>query len=189
MLKIQNRDFTQYVTDIKVKLVRTYKGDILRTQTGRISAFPTHFITVGIELVFLAEREIIDSLSQLFLSADAVEVQFPYKTLTGGTDTTYDLKGKFSATAVEAEEVRNKRETHKTLSVSLVSVGTEIIKANGGRFTIKRAGITLVADCAFARVYKIPNGSAYKLEGANVPTDYKVPTTASILVLGDVILT
>lgn len=185
MLKIQDRDFSQYLTDIKVKLVRTYKGDILRTQTGKISAFPTSFITVGLDLAFLAERTVIDSIEQLVLSTDVVSVRFPFKTYAADTD---DLLGRFSATAVEAEEVRNKNETHKSLALSLVSDGTDITKHTGAKFFIKKDAAVFKSDCSFGKVYKVPSAGTYYLEGAKVPLVYDSSTTASVLVLGDTTL-
>ena len=179
--KVQGRDFGAYLTTKELKLVRTYKGEINRTQTGKVASFPTSFVTVGFDVVLVGPRNIMNDLEQIFLSADLVEIIFDYE----GTS----LKGKFSATTNSAVELKDKAERSKQLSVSIVSDGAGITKADGTKFTVVRGSTTLLTDCYFGKVYSITGGTAYKLNGANLPADYRTPTKGSLLVLGDTTLT
>lgn len=186
MLKIQDKDFSKYMTDIEVQLVRTYKGDIVRTQTGAVSAFPTSFITVGLQLTFVGVRAAIDSIEQLILSADVVDIRFPYNIAGLAKD---DLRGAFSATTHTTNEMRNKQETCKQITVSFVSDGTDIKRQNGEAFKIYKDGVVIRDDCAFGKVYSIPAAADYFIEGAKVPTQKRHPTAGNVLVLGDTYLT
>ena len=176
MLKIQGKDFGNYCNGIELQLVRTYKGDINRTQTGKIAAFPTNFITVGFALSFLGPREVIEVIEQILLSDNTVEFVLEYKQTA--------LKGKFSCTSNSSAEARDKNDRSKSLTVSIVSDGTDIVKPDGTRFIVKKEGTSaaLKADCAFGKVYSIPGGSGLKLDGAYLPS-------GKLLVLGDTVLT
>lgn len=169
MFKLQGKDIGQYLENIELKLVRTYKGEILRTMTGRVPSFPVSFIVVGFEVSFLAPREEIKVIEQLFLSHDIVEVAFNYKETA--------LKGKFSCTENTVTEVLDKGERHKRLNISLVSDGTDIKNADGGYFKIKKGATTLKDDCVFGKVYRLSQPASFK--------GYALPDN-KILVLGDV---
>ena len=54
---VNGKDFGSMLTDIQLKLVRTYKGEIKRTQTGLLAAFPLSFITVGFEVTLMGLRQ------------------------------------------------------------------------------------------------------------------------------------
>lgn len=169
---VQGKDFSQMMTDIQLKLVRTYKGEINRTQTGKIAAFPVSFITVGFDFEFLGLREDVRLLQQLMLSDDVVEIVTNYEGVT--------IKGKFSCTSNEYTEVRDKNERRVTLRISVVSDGSNITKENGNGFTITRAGTVLGSSYYFGKVYTLASVS-YK-DGAKLPNN-------KILVLGDEVLT
>lgn len=173
MFKIQNKDFSNYLEGIQIQLVRTYKGEIARTLTGVISAFPASFITVGFSIQLLGERDIISLAQQLLLTANTLTIIAVYN----GTP----IKGSFSCTGVEVVEVRDKAERSLRLTASIVSDGTDITKPDGSLFTIKYGGTTLVANCRFGKIYQL-SSSMYKLNGADLP-DKKV------LVLGDTVVT
>ena len=170
--KVQGRDFSQIMTNIKLKLVRTYKGEIVRTQAGKVAAFPVSFITVGFDFEFLGRREEVRLLQQILLSDDLVEIVTDYDGTT--------IKGKFSCTANEYEELRDKNERSTTLNVSVVNDGSNITKENGNGFTITRAGSSLGSTFYFGKVYTL-DSVAYK-NGAKLPGN-------KILVLGDETLT
>ena len=173
MFKIQGRDVQEYLTDISFKLVRTYKGEIERTQTGVVSAFPNSFITAGLDLVFTAPREVADSIEQTLLSNDTVELIVDYNTV--------NIKGAFSCTTNSNVELRDKGERHKQLSVSVVSDGTDITKSDGSDFSVKVGDSTVVSNCKFGKVYDVPSAyRAYKRDGMIVGD--------KLLVLGDVTL-
>ena len=172
MLTVQGKDYSQYLTNRQPRIARTYKGDILRSQTGQILQFPLSFITVGFELTFLGPRAVMDELQQLLLSSNLVEVAMKYP----GTD----IKGKFSATSTATTEIKDKGERHKELTVSLVSDGGNITKSNGQAFTVRRNGATILSTAYYGKVYTIPGGG--KLNGAALPNN-------ELLVLGDTDLT
>lgn len=168
LFKVQNKDFSSMLTDIKLQLVRTYKGEIHRTQAGVVAAFPVSFITVGFDLQFLGFRQDIQLLQQVLLSSDTVEVVTNYS----GTA----IKGKFSCTSNNPyEELRDKNERRVSLSVSIVSDGTNITKPDGSAFTVKVAGAPVLSTCYFGKVYTV--GSYYK-------GDVALPD-GKLLVLGD----
>lgn len=168
--KIQGKDFSANMTDIKLKLVRTYKGEINRTQTGKIAAFPTSFITVGFDMSFIGPRDTINQLQQLLLSADLVEIITNYN----GTS----LKGKFSCTSNDMTEVRDRKEASLQLNISIVSDGSNITPETASFYTITRQGATSLAGF-FGQVINVGN---YKLGGASLPE-------GKLLCLGNAILT
>lgn len=181
MFSIQGKSFEEYLTEKEIKLVRTYKGDIERTQTGKVAAFPTSFITVGFDFTFVADRAIADEIEQLFLSANVLELVFDYEGTT--------LKGMFSATSTQTTELRDKSERHKSVVVSVVSDGTNITDAQGNLFTIKLGDTVVVSNCAFGKVYTVTNGASYYLRGAKLPKSETNANNGTVLVLGNVVLT
>lgn len=173
LIKVQGKDFGAYLTHIQLKLVRTYKGEIKRTQTGKVAAFPLSFITPGFSLEFLGPREQMKLLQQLVLSDDLVELILTYDGTT--------IKGKFSCTDNEYIEVRDRNEKSMTLRLNVVSDGSSITKENGTLFAIKTASTTLLAGCSFGKVYTVPGTTTYTLDGAKLPS-------GKVLVLGDTLL-
>ena len=169
---VNGKDFGSMLTDIQLKLVRTYKGEIKRTQTGLVAAFPLSFITVGFEVTLMGLRQDIRLLQQIMLSADTV-------TLT----TDYDgasIKGKFSCTSNQYTEVRDRGEQRTTLSLSLVSDGTNITHSSGRAFQIKTSLGSLIGTGYFGQVVHF--STSYKKQGVALPD-------GNLLVLGDEILT
>lgn len=184
MLKIQTKDFSDYLTKQQIKFVRTYKGDIERTQTGVVAAFPTSFITIGFDLTFIALNEVAEEIQQLVLSANVILLEFTY----GGTN----YKGQFSATTNSEVELRDKDERHKQLTLSVVSDGTSILKSDGTALKVydTNTSTILVNNCSFGKVYTFENnGVHYYMSGAHVPLADETTALNSILVLGDIILT
>ena len=59
MFKIQNLDLSNAREEMQIQLVRTYKGDIARTLSGIIVAFPASFVTVGFTFQLLGPRAMI----------------------------------------------------------------------------------------------------------------------------------
>ena len=168
MLKVQGKDFGNRLIDIQLKLVRTYKGEIKRTQTGKVAVFPVSFITVGFDLKFLGPRAEMKLLQQILLSDDLVEMTMTYDGTT--------IKGKFSCTTNEYTEVRDRGESSMMLTISVVSDGSDITNENGTLFTVYDADEAVVkANCAFGKIYAI---GAYTLNGATLPE-------GKLLVLGD----
>ena len=171
MIKVQGKDLSECLSDIQLKLVRTYKGDITRTQTGLVAAFPTSFVTPGFSLTFIGDRALMKRIEQIFLSSDLVELTLDY----GGTS----LKGAFSCTTNECTELRDKGERSMQLSIEVVSDGTDITDASGNAFTVKAGSSTVLSGCAFGKVYTVPSGyTNYKLDGFKLPG-------GKILVLGN----
>ena len=169
---VNGKDFGSMLTDIQLKLVRTYKGEIKRTQTGLVAAFPLSFVTVGFEVTLMGLRQDIRLLQQIMLSADTV-------TLT----TDYDgasIKGKFSCTSNQYTEVRDRGEQRTTLSLSLVSDGTNITHSSGRAFQIKTSSGSIIGTGYFGKVVHV--STSYKKNGVTLPD-------GNLLVLGDEILT
>lgn len=173
MFKIQNLDLSEIREDMQMQMVRTYKGDIARTLSGIVVAFPASFITVGFSFQLLGARELILQVQQLLLSANLVIITAEYNNTL--------IEGKFSCTKVEVTEVRDKSERSLRLVATIVSDGTPITKPGGALFTVKVGATILVADASFGKVYQLTDGP-YKLNGVNLPED-------RILVLGDMVVT
>nr|DAH56647.1 MAG TPA: hypothetical protein [Caudoviricetes sp.] len=171
MIRINNKDISNMLTDIKLKLVRTYKGDIERTQTGRVAAFPASFITVGFDLSFLGDRNDIEALEQVLMSSNLVWLAVKHGQI--------DIRGKFSCTGNDKTEVRDKDERHLKLSVSVVSDGSDISNSNGVMFNISYGSTLLVSNCSFGRVYKVSSTYANKKLNGYTLSENKV------LVLGN----
>ena len=169
MFKIQNLDLSNAREEMQIQLVRTYKGDIARTLSGIIVAFPASFVTVGFTFQLLGPRAMIIQVQQMLLSADLVKITAEYN----GTN----IEGNFSCTSVEVVEVRDKSERSLRLTASVVSDGTPITKPGGTLFTIKVGTTTLISDASFGKVYQL-TGGPYKLNGINLPGN-------KVLVLGD----
>lgn len=169
MLRIQTLNLDNYLEDIQLQLVRTYKGEILRTLTGKVAAFPASFITVGFNIQLLGPRETIIQAQQLLLSADTVLLTATYN----GTS----IEGKFSCTQNNVVEVRDKGERSLRLTASLVSDGSPITKPGGSPFTIKSGETTLYNNCSFGKVYQL-TGAQYTLNDIPLPEN-------KVLVLGD----
>lgn len=174
MLKIQGKDFSHYLENVELKLVRTYKGEIARTLTGLIVTFPAYFITAGFTIQLMGPRATIILAQQLLLSANTVKVISEYNGTT--------FEGNFSATSVDVVEVRDKDERSLRLSASIVSDGTNITKPGGAAFTIKYGATTLKTPCYFGKVYQLDATPQYKLGGALLPGN-------KVLVLGDTVVT
>ena len=102
MLKIQGKDFSYYLENVELKLVRTYKGEVARTLTGVVVTFPAFFITAGFSLTLMGPRATVILAQQLLLSANTVKVVSEYNGTT--------FEGNFSATGVTVVEVRDKEE-------------------------------------------------------------------------------
>ncbi len=170
MLKIQGKDFSHYLEDVELKLVRTYKGEIARTMSGKIAAFPHYFITVGFSLTLMGPRAAVILAQQLLLSANTVKVVSEYNGTT--------FEGNFSATSVNVVEVRDKKERSLRLTCDIVSDGTDITKVGGAKFSVKYGATTLLSNCSFGKVYSLAATPQYKLNGADLPGN-------KVLVLGD----
>lgn len=156
MIKVNEKDVSSMLVDIKLKLARTYKGDIERTQTGKVSAFPTSFITPGFDLQFLGPRDDIESLEQMMLASDVFLLQLVHGKVS--------IRGAFSCTSNEKTEVRDKGERSLRLSVSVVSDGSNITDADGQPFSISTSqGQVLMSNCYFGKVYTV--FGAYELNG------------------------
>lgn len=171
---VNGKDFGSMLTDIQLKLVRTYKGEIKRTQAGIVAAFPLSFVTVGFDVTVLGVRSEVRLLQQIMLSADTVTVVTNYD----GTP----IKGKFSCTGNEYAEVRDKGEQRTTLTLSLVSDGTNITHESGRAFQIRQgsASGTIIGTGYFGKVVHM--ATAYKKDGVALPD-------GNLLILGDEILT
>lgn len=174
MIKINGKDVSGMLTDIKLKLVRTYKGDIERTQTGKIAAFPNSFVTPGFDLQFLGPREEIAQLEAVLLSSNLVTLIVNREEL--------NIKGNFSCTTNDKVEVRDRGESSLRLAVSLVSDGSNITNSTGSAFTVKDGQTTVLSTCYFGKVYSVPN--QYKTRSVN---GYSLEK-GTILVLGNVVL-
>lgn len=169
MFKIQNLDLSTVREDMQLQMVRTYKGDIARTLSGIIVAFPASFITVGFKFQLLGPRSLMIQVQQLLLSANLVTITAEYNNT--------NIEGNFSCTNVDISEVRDKSERSLRLTASVVSDGTQITKPGGASFTVKAGATTLVANASFGKVYQL-TGGPYKLNGINLPEN-------KVLVLGD----
>jgi hypothetical protein len=174
MLKIQGKDFSYYLENVELKLVRTYKGEVARTLTGVVVTFPAFFITVGFSLTLMGPRAEVILAQQLLLSANTVKIVSEYNGTT--------FEGNFSATSVNVVEVRDKKERSLRLTCDIVSDGTDITKVGGAKFSVKYGETTLLSNCSFGKVYALESTPQYKLNGADLPGN-------KILVLGDTVVT
>lgn len=168
--KVGGRNFGYMLLSITKKLVRTYKGEIRRTQTGLVSSFPLSFVTVGFDVSLLGDREDMRLLEQAVLSSDTFQLETDYDGVT--------IKGRFSCTSNSYEEVRDKNEEKIRLSLSIVSDGSPITNAQGEKFKVSFEGTTL-AEAYFGQVVPVDDG--YAKDG--------VKLSGQILVLGDEELT
>lgn len=173
MFKIQGLDLSPMLENIQVSLVRTYKGEITRTLSGHVVAFPASFITVGFSIQLLGPRANIIQAQQLLLSADIVKIVTTYNGV--------DIEGNFSCTSNDVQEVKDKADRSLRLSATLVSDGTDITKPGGAYFTIKFGATTLYNNCSFGKAYKLP-GLPFRNQGVVLPDN-------RVLVLGDVEVT
>lgn len=174
LFKVNGKDFGGALSAIQLKLVRTYKGEIGRTQTGRVAAFPLSFVTVGFDAEFFGYRYDMNLLQQLMLSNDVLTLVTDYNGTT--------IKGAFSCTSNEYTEVRDKHEMRTQLRVSLVSDGTDITKEDGSMFKVRLASSTgtQITSGAYGKVVTV--GAQYKKNGAYLPQ-------GKLLLLGDEIVT
>ncbi len=173
MFKIQNLDLSNNRESMELQLVRTYKGEIKRTLSGIIAAFPTNFITVGFSFQLLGPRDTITLARQLLLSANLVKIQASYNNTT--------IEGNFSCTSVDVTEVRDRSERSLRLTATVVSDGSPITKVGGAGFTVKKGVTTVLSDCSFGKVYQLPFPQK-KIDGANLPDN-------RVLILGDTVVT
>lgn len=173
MLELQGKEIgVGRLVDLQVQLVRTYKGEINRTQTGKIAAFPNSFITVGLQIVLQGSRSDIKGIEQILLSTDVVDLAVDW--------TTYSFRGKFSCTSNQVTEMKTRDEATSQLAVSLVSDGTPITKPDGSKFTITRSDATTV-QAYYGQVLKLASPQQY-MNGFALPSN-------ELLVLGDATLT
>lgn len=170
---LQGADQTHLLLDESFDLVRTYKGDIERTQTGLIKDFPNSFITVGINATFVGKREVILQIQQILLSANVVEVKTRYAP-------GIIIKGAFSCTTNKCTELRDKGDSVLQLEVSLVSDGTPIGDSSGNKFPLYHLQ-TLVGQAYFAEVLKLPSAYKVRVPGSN---QYVNIPNNELLVLG-----
>lgn len=149
---LEGADITNLLLEQEFELVRTYKGDIERSQTGVIKTFPVSFVTLGMSLVFLGPREQITLVQQTLFSADTVKVKTTFSGVVSTAGTT--ISGKFSCTSMKVEEQRDKATSLLKLEVSLVSDGTDIGDAAGTPFNVRVDG-NIVGTAYFGKVYKL----------------------------------
>lgn len=169
MLKIQGKTIDN-VASKKVTIVRTYKGDIKRTNAGVVSGYPLSFITVGISVSILDTKDKIRTIQQLLLSDNTLSVQSDHNGV--------DFLGAFSVTSQSIEELRDKTESKSMLTIEFVNHGTAITKPDGTLFKVMN-GTTQLMTASFAQIVTV---SGYKLDGATLPNN-------KLMVLGDVQLT
>lgn len=173
MIKIQGKEINVPIADIKRKLVRTYKGEIERTQTGAISAFPTSFIIPGFDIQFVGTRQEIQTLEQVFLSSDTFQF--------GVSNEELSISGRFSCTANEVTEMRDKGERHLQLNVSIVSDGSNITDYNGNTFSIRYGAAMAATGLYYGKVYQVPaTYRSKKFEGYSL-TEGKILITKNVL--------
>ncbi len=173
MLELQGKEIgVGKLVDLQVQLVRTYKGEINRTQTGKIAAFPNSFITVGLQIVLQGSRSDIRDIEQILLSTDVVDLAVNWKT--------YYFRGNFSCTSNQVTEMKTRDEDTAQLAVSLVSDGTPITKLNGSKFSVDDALASQTIQAYFGQVIDVTPGANYE--------DF-VLSDGKFLVLGDANLT
>lgn len=178
MLKVQGKDITGNLADVKFDLVKTYKGDISRTQYGKIVNFPNAFVITGFTFSFIGRRADIRAIEQIFLSADVVELIYDFNAST-------KIKGKFSCTSNACTELRDKDERSLQLTITVVSDGTDITKVDETLFTVKYNNST-IATGAFGKIYELSTTYLNKtVNGFTLPVKDGKPV---LLLLGDTII-
>lgn len=172
MIRIQDREIKN-IASRKVTVLRTYKGEIKRTNAGVVTGYPLSFITIGITLTITDTKDEVRKVQQLLLSADKISVQCDYNGV--------DFLGDFSMTNHNVEELRDKTESKSTITVDLVSHGTAITKPDGTKFKVYYGSSN--ATASFGEIITLPVAAAgYTLDGATLPN-------RKIMVLGDITLT
>lgn len=171
MIKIQGKEI-QNVASRAVTIVRTYKGEIERTQTGNVAGYPISYRTVGVTLNIIDDKPKIREIQQIILSADTVKLQAD---LNG-----VDFYGDFSVTNHAVEDIRNKGETKSSLTIDFVNDNTKITKPDGTQFKVSYGSSS--ASAYFAQLLKNNSFANYTLDGMTIPNN-------TLLVLGDSTLT
>lgn len=178
MLKVQGKDITGNLADVKFDLVKTYKGDISRTQYGKIVNFPNAFVITGFTFSFIGTRADIRAIEQIFLSADVVDIVYDFNASTR-------IKGSFSCTSNACTELRDKGERSLQLTITLVSDGTDITKEDGSLFAVTYNSATVITG-AFGKIYELSAGYIGKtVNGFVLPVKNGIPV---LLVLGDTVI-
>lgn len=168
MIKIQGKDITT-VSERQVVIVRTFKGEIVRTNLGVVTGYPLSFLTVGVTLSITDTKENIRKLVQIILAHNIIKLECDYNSV--------QFYGDFSVTSHEVQDLKDKGERSAVLVIELVSHGTALTKPNGTKFTVTYGGSTVQAS--FAEIITLPAG--WKLNGASLPNN-------KLLVLGDTLL-
>lgn len=173
MLKLQGKEIgVGSLLGLQVQLVRTYKGEINRTQTGEIATFPNSFITVGLQIVLQGRRHDLLQIEQIMLSNDTVDICVERDI--------YAFRGAFSCTTNSIVELKDNKEIYSQLTLSLVSDGTPITKPNLSKFSVLDDMVGDTHQAYFGQVIDVTPGVYYN--GFEVPS-------GKFLVLGDAVLT
>ena len=152
MITISSREVGKWLTKIDRKIVRTYKGEIERSQVGSVVKFPASFVTIGFDLEWTGPREELKLIQQLLLASD-VFLFAVYQVRDN------DLKGDFSATSCEMEDLSDKKEEYSVLMASIVNVDNLVKDHNGNKFGIKlSSNATAVVSGCFGETVTVPSG-------------------------------
>ncbi len=170
VFRIQGVNFLSMLEDIQFKIVRTYKGEIVRTLDGTIPSFPLNFITFGFDVKLMGTEADVKLCQQILLSANVVEIELEYDNVP--------IKGMFSLTQHSTAKLRDRDNNYARMTASIVSDGSNIMKPSGEGFKIKYGTTTIASNLPFAKVYKISSATQYKLRGAKLPDN-------QVLVMGD----
>ena len=156
VIKIDNKDISEYVTKYEVKLEKVYKGEILRSHSGFIPVFPSSFCVVGVSVSMTGSYSFLFRLQQILLSGDVV-------TLAVKDDArSLSMSGLFSLTSHSISSFAAKEDIKAVLDISLVSVGSPITDFEGKLFTIKRQGTVITDSASFGQLLFIPATSPLK---------------------------
>ena len=156
VIKIANKDVSDYVTKYEVKLEKVYKGEILRSHSGSIPVFPSSFCVVGVSVSMTGSYSFLFRLQQVLLSGDVVTlaVQDSVRSLR--------MSGLFSLTSNSMSSFASKEDVKAVLDMSLVSVGSPITDFEGKLFTIKRQGTVITNSASFGQLLSIPASGPLK---------------------------
>lgn len=149
VIKIANRDISEYVTKYDLKIEKVYKGEILRSHSGVIPVFPSSFCVVGVSISMTGAYSFLFRLQQILLSGSILTLA-----IKDGTRS-LSMSGMFSLTSNSITSFASKEDVKAVLDISLVSVGSPITDFEGNLFTIKRNSTVITNSASFGQLLSI----------------------------------
>lgn len=156
VIKIANKDISEYVTKYDLKIEKVYKGEILRSHSGVIPVFPSSFCVVGVSISMTGSYSFLFRLQQVLFSGDTVVIAIK------DSNRSLSISGLFSLTSNSISSFSTKEDIKAVLDIALVSVGSPITDFEGNLFTIKRNSAVMTNSASFGQLLSIRSVSPLK---------------------------